>query len=352
MWLIALRDLQFRRRRFLISVAAVALVFAMTLVLSGLAASFDSEIDRTMSQLGANAYAIGTTATGPFLGAAPMPETVVAQVAAVPGVSRADPLAFRNLTVDNPRKQGVNVFGIATGGLGSPALVDGRPANAAGEAVVDQRLEYHVGDHFTMGGREFTVVGLTHDATLLGGGPDVFIPLPDMQAVGFGGAKIVSAVAVTTDGGSAIGTTLNGARIISVDDARGDLVRPLTPARDAISFVSILLWAVAICIIGSVIYLSALERSRDFAVFKATGTSTGSLLGGLVVQAVFLSLGAALVATVVALLLAPLFPVPMSIPGRSMLFLPIAALVAGSLASIAGVRRAVTVDPALAFGGP
>ena len=41
MWMTALRDLQWRRRRFPIAVVGTSLVFAMTLVLAGLATSFD-----------------------------------------------------------------------------------------------------------------------------------------------------------------------------------------------------------------------------------------------------------------------------------------------------------------------
>ena len=41
----------------------------------------------------------------------------------------------------------------------------------------------------------------------------------------------------------------------------------------------ILLWIVAACIVGSIVYVSAIERTRDFAVFKATGASNGSLVG-------------------------------------------------------------------------
>ena len=35
MWLVSLRDLQWRRRRFLIAVVATALVFAMSLLMAG-----------------------------------------------------------------------------------------------------------------------------------------------------------------------------------------------------------------------------------------------------------------------------------------------------------------------------
>lgn len=348
MWLIALRDLQFRRRRFSISVVAVALVFAMTLVLSGLATSFDREVDRAMAALGADAYIVGANATGPFMGAAPIPETMVGQVATLPGITQADPIAFRNLTVDNPRQEGVNVFGIRPGGLGTPQLLEGRGIDGHGQAVIDERLGYALGETFTMGGSTFTVVGRTTDQTLLGGGPIVVVGLADLQAIGFGTAKVISSVAVR----GSTGAPPQGTKVQTPEVARGDLTRPLQPARDAITFVSVLLWAVAVCIIGSVIYLSALERMRDFAVLKATGTASRSLLGGLVVQALLLSVVAALIATAVAIVLAPRFPVPMTIPPESMLVLPLAAAGAGALASAAGVRRAVTVEPALAFGGP
>ncbi len=40
MWLISLRDLQWRRRRFLIAVVATAMMFALALVLTEVSASF------------------------------------------------------------------------------------------------------------------------------------------------------------------------------------------------------------------------------------------------------------------------------------------------------------------------
>ncbi|HEY9305186.1 MAG TPA: glutamine ABC transporter permease, partial [Mycobacterium sp.] len=40
------------------------------------------------------------------------------------------------------------------------------------------------------------------------------------------------------------------------------------------------------------------------------------------------------------------------VPMRSYVVLPVVAVAVGLLASVAGLRRAVAVDPALAFGGP
>ena len=59
------------------------------------------------------------------------------------------------------------------------------------------------------------------------------------------------------------------------------------------------------------------------------------------------SLGAGL-----SVLLGPLFPMRVDIPRLAFVSLPVLAVGIGLLASVAGLRRAVTVDPALAFGGP
>jgi putative ABC transport system permease protein len=143
-----------------------------------------------------------------------------------------------------------------------------------------------------------------------------------------------------------------GYELLTNQGAFDDMLRPLKQSIRSIDVLQILLWIVAAMIIGSVIYLSALERGRDFAVMKATGSSSRSLLAGLSVQAVLLSLAAAILAIGLARVLQPLFPVPLSVPLRATLLLPVIALVVGLLASVSAVRRAVSVDPALAFGGP
>jgi putative ABC transport system permease protein len=130
------------------------------------------------------------------------------------------------------------------------------------------------------------------------------------------------------------------------------MVRPLHGAQLALSYVSILLWAVAALIVGSLIYLSALERTRDFAVFKALGVTTYSVLAGLALQAVLVAMVAGVVAGLLAVLLGPLFPMLVAVTTSAFLSLEATAIAIGLLASLAGLRRAVAVDPVLAFGGP
>ena len=66
MLLAALRDLQWRRRRFIIGIVGTGVVFAMTLVLTGLSNGFRVEAENTVDSLGIDSYLIKAGAAGPF----------------------------------------------------------------------------------------------------------------------------------------------------------------------------------------------------------------------------------------------------------------------------------------------
>ena len=57
--------------------------------------------------------------------------------------------------------------------------------------------------------------------------------------------------------------------------------------------IRILLWLVAALIIGTMTYLSALERRRDVAVLKAIGASTRQLGMSIALQGALVALAAA-----------------------------------------------------------
>jgi putative ABC transport system permease protein len=346
MWQATLRDLQWRRRRFMIAITGTALVFAMTLLLSGLSASFTLETDRTLKAIGGDVWVVKEGASGPFTAFSPVPETDAARVAAVDGVTEAQPIIYLHQTVGDEPKD-INLFGVVPGALGEPSVSKGRGLQGPGEALADSTLGVDVGETVQMAGRDYEVVGVTKHTTLNGGIATMFITLDDAQTL-LGGNAIASAIVAT----GAPTAPIDGLRVMTLDEARTDLLRPLKNASQSIDFVKILLWIVAACIIGSIVYLSAMERTRDFAVFKATGTSNGALGAGLALQAVILAIAAAVLASVIAILLAPVFPLPVEIPTSAFVILFGIAIVVGLLASLAGLRRAVKVEPALAFGGP
>jgi putative ABC transport system permease protein len=347
----ALRDLQWRRRRFAIGVIGAALVFGMTLVITGMSHGFDVEAAASVASLRTNGWVVAKGASGPFVGSRPLPTAALVFVENQPGVRLAVPTVFTvSEIIAGHNVTAVAVFGATPGTLGMPAVAEGRQPTANDDIAVSTKLAgYPLGAHLVLGDRRFVVVGKVDDASVLGGTPNVYLSLAAAQSVAFASQPVASAFAVR---GSLPARLPLGLTAVDHAAAQDDIERPLRQAQSSIGLFAVILWIVAAMIVGSVIYISALERQRDFAVFKATGVSTRSIAWGLVIQALALSLIAAVIGCGVAALLAPFIPMPVSISVEAYLLLPVIGAVVGGVASLLALRRAVTVDPALAFGGP
>ena len=350
MFLLTLRDLQFRAVRFGIAIIGTALVFAMVLLMSGLSNQFKNEPHITVDAVGADHWIVADSATGAFTAAPPIEESSVEDLRN--GGTTAEPIVItRSVTSSGSKsedKKDVWVMGYSVGqDLGAPKVNDGDEVSGRGELVASKEAGLKIGDTTEIGGTKFDVKGIT-EATITGGTPILFMDVKDAQQLAYRGAPQVTAIVVKGD----VKSLPAGLKSMTPDDTAEDALRPLKKPVGAIDVVQILLWLVAATIIGAVVYLSALERRRDFAVLKAVGASSRGLLGGLATQSVIIALVAAVVATLISAALVPLFPIPVQVPVRAYIQLPILALLAGALASLGGLRKAVGVEPALAFQGP
>jgi putative ABC transport system permease protein len=344
---ITLHDLQFRARQFLIAVLGAGLVFAMTLLLAGMAASFHAEITRTVDAIGVDGWVLPAGTSGPFTAVGSLPFSTVSTVESMSGVRAAGPVAISPQAAQSgTRYLRVTMIGAPVGGLGAVAPARGRAINADGQAVADTRMHVGVGGALTIAGRSFTVVGLVSGHTLNGGSPDVWVTFHDAQQVLFGGRPL--ATAVVTRGVPASGAP--GLEIMTSAGVARDTLRPMQSAVQSVDNSRWFMWVVAAVIVAALVYVSALQRVRDFAVLKAMGASSRSLFAGVAVQAIVVTMAAAVLAGVTANLLKPLYDLPVAIPLSAFLLLPVSAVVVGVLASLVALRRAVAVDPALAFG--
>jgi putative ABC transport system permease protein len=344
-WLIGLRDLQWGRRRFAIGVVATALVFALGLLMSGVSASFDNEVRRTVASFGADTWLVRGQSFGPFTGPATIPASRAESVRDLPGVRRADPVAVLRATSDTPRRANVNLIGVVPGGVGSPAGWQGMVLGRGGTAIADESLGLEVGDRLDLNGVDFRVGALTAGLTYFAGIPTVTVSLADAQRLGLGGRKLATAI-VTEGRPSAPPPGLTMLEAGAVED---DLGRPVRQAKQTIALIRMLLWAVAAGIIGAIVYLSVLERVRDLAALKAIGVGTRDLVVAVVLQAALLSLLAALLSVALEEAIAPTVAMSVEVPLLTFLTLPLVAVLVGIAASLIALRRAVSVDPALAF---
>lgn len=351
MFTIALRDLQWRARRVIIAVVGASLVLALALVMSGLSAGFDNESARTVALTRATGWIVDAGGTGPFLQPSPLSRAVVSSVEAQVGVDHAAPLLFGRQSVHRAdgrtfgEHQHVNLVGAMVGRLGSPLVSKGRALRRTGEVVVDTSLGARVGSRVRLGSSSFTVVGSVNGARLLAGVPNVYVTLRDAQLLALGGQDLVTTIVVDRPV-----TAPTGTKVLDGIDAKTDGLRPVVNAQKTIAMVRSLLWLVAALIVGSVMYLGVLDRTKDVAVLKGMGAHSRALAGSLMVQAAVLGLAASAIAVVVADVIAPLFPLSAEIPRSAFLLLPVIAIAVGLVASLGAARRLFSVQPALAFG--
>lgn len=336
----ALRDLLFRRRRYLISTFGCGLVFAIGLVMTGLSDAFPVEWERTIQALGAKSFVTPAQLSGPFSGASPFEgDRLPAGV---------DPMAFavQTATLDEPIT--VAMLGLVPGSASVPEIESGRGFENAGEAIVSTRSPFGIGDTIMVSSHELRVVGTLGDLSVNGGMPVVVVPLGDAQEILYRGLPLVGAGIIRSDERP---TAPDGLQVQSAATARTDALRLLASARKSIDFVKVLLWLVAALIIGSVTFLSVIERLRDFAVFKAIGTSVPGIAAGVMLQAVALALVSSVLGVGLGWLIAPVFPLPVVISPVAALLLPALGAAVGLVASLFGLSRVLKVEPALAFGG-
>lgn len=346
-WLLALRDLQWRSRRFAVAILATGLVFGLALLMTGIQASFDNEIERTVASFRADAWVVPKGSRGPFTAPIAFPERRVQEVRRLKGVRSATAVAVAGATTSTPEIKSINLVGIVPGAVGSPGKDVDRALAGRGAAVADDTLGLSVGDRLDLDGKNFTVRGRTHGLTHFAGVPTVTLPVKEVQRLRMNGGHLATAIVTR-------GTPRNAPKsltVLSNAQVRNDLARPIEQAKQTITLIRSLLWLVAAGIIGAVLYLSALERVPDFAVLKAIGVTTRSLMIALVIQAMALALVSVVVAIGFAQLLSPLAAMSVEIPVSAYITLAIVAVVVGILASTLALRRAVAVDPALAFGG-
>lgn len=347
MWLISRADLVFRRRRFVIAVLVTALVFGMALAFDGMKRAVSNEVPRTVALFDADAWVVPEGVTGPFTTTSVFPSSVTDEIASLPGVDAASPVVLsRGVARVDPDKD-ANVIGVEPGTIDPPELQGGRQVRDSGEVVVDQSLGLSVGDELRLGTGTYEVVGVADSLRYNFGAPTVLMTLGDAQDMTFEGNDLVMAVPVKGE----LDAPPEGFTTLSNDDVISDLDRITKPGVQTINLVSVLLWIVAIGIIGSVVYLNALERTRDFAVLKATGSPNRTIVGGLAMQSLFLAILAAILAVGVAWLVGLSLPFPAELELGSYLQTFGIAIAVGLVASLIGTRRALTTDPALAFAG-
>lgn len=336
MLLLILRDLQYRRWRVGLTIVLMAIVMTLLFLMSGLVEQFNSEPYIATERAGGELnWVVADGTGGPFTSPKPVDAF---NFDAVDG----EPILVAQSSLDGLR---VSVIGRAFDDMSEPPVIEGRYPEREGEILVDATTAMAVGEQTNLGGLPGTVVGITQDATVLAGVPLVFVSLEFSQEVAVGGRNMI--LAKLTDETPA---PPQGLKLMTPAMIGDDALLPLDGAIASVTLVQSLLWLITVIIIAAIIYITALERTRDFAVLKAVGGRTSNLGLSLLVQGVLMTLIAVGLAGFLQSLIAPSFPMTVRVPSTAWITIAVGAAVAAIAAGAAGVLRVKATSPAEAFG--
>jgi putative ABC transport system permease protein len=397
---LAFKDIRRHLGKFLATIAGVAMLLAIVLVMNGIYRGNIEDgvwlIDNTATDL----WVVERGRGGPFNEPSRIPLDSYRSVAATPGVALASPVilytAQREIGPVAKSQQftviGYDVFG----GLGGPGrLVAGRPIEAPHwEMVADAKLGLRVGDAVPLGNDRYTVVGITRGAVDAGGNPLVYLSLPDAQKVQFDQDKraIVAARAASLQRLerqgirgeqaerllpllSGTGGTINAVLVRLQPGADGERVARhirdwlyfnvytteeeralmlegrLSRMSAVLGLFRSLLVMVSIVIIALIVYVLTIEKIRSIATLKLIGAPNHLIVRLIMTQSMLLTLGGFALAYLLRELIAPRFP-------RTLAFVPqetgitfAVMLVGGVLASLLAIWHALRTPPQLALGG-
>ena len=342
--LLTVRDLQHRAVRFGAVIAGTAVVLGLLFLMTGLVEQFHREPERTVDALGAEAWLVRDGVSGAFTAAATMP----VETAELVGTEASPLVVARHSITATSGQTDVVVIGYEAGALGEPEVVDGALPSSPEEVLVDESYGAGAGDEILLGESRFVVSGSTDGTTMFAGMPLVFMDIEAAQDLVYRGQPLATTILL----GSLPDAAPDGFAVRTNDDIAADAMRPLDGAISSVNLTRILLWFVAAMMIGTMIYLSAIERRRDVAVLKAVGGSTVLLGSSVALQGVLTALAAAAIAAVLQLALVPVFPLEVTVPASAFVQVPVIAVLVSLLSGVVGLRKAVGTDPALAFAGP
>lgn len=371
---LAMRELWFARTRFLLMGAVVALISILMVILSGLSSGLVvdgvSALQRTPVQ--AFAFAEGTKADSAFSRSVVTQDQADAWRAR-PDVARAE--LFGNTIVNAKTESGVPVdltlFGIRPGSFLEPSVAEGAPLGGDTDVVLSdsaRAIGVELGDTIVVDrlGTRLDVVGFTSDKRTFGHVDVAYLPLSTWQEIHAGvrlGEQVppsayteASVVAIEgvdgalpdlTAGDAAAGTT---AKILeeSFDSSPGYSAEMMT-----MSMITAFLYAISALVVGAFFTIWTVQRSREIAVLRAMGASTGFLLRDALLQAVIVLVGSVAFGVLVGLGLGS------GLEGSGMPFVlesgPVARgavllVVLGLLGAALAVVRIVRVDPLAALG--
>ncbi|WP_427135054.1 FtsX-like permease family protein [Pseudarthrobacter sp. S9] len=362
---LAIRDIRFAKGRFALMGGVVALITLLLVMLSGLTAGLGNQSTSAIAALPADQIVFGAPAgSGPKTSFTESEVTRAQQAgwAARDGVARAEALGisqsrFQALGAGSVPAGTANVALFGTEADSSLAPVPLTEGTVAVGATLAKELDLSVGSRATVGGTELTVSAVVPDQWYSHTGV-VWTALADWRKLAHitGSEAVATVIAVTSDAGAKVDVDAANTAAGTVSATRDGSFQALGSYKSengSLLLMQAFLYGISALVIVAFLTVWTVHRTRDIAVLKALGGSSGYVLKDAMVQAAIVLLagaagggGIGVVGGFLASPAAPFLVTPLTT------LLPVAGVVLLGLAGAALAVRSITrVDPLIALGG-
>ncbi|WP_457748355.1 ABC transporter permease [Sulfurimonas sp.] len=367
--------------KFIVTAIGVGMLLGIVFVMMGVYRGMIIDAQVLLDDLDVDFWIVQENTLGPFAEASRVHEDMKDTIRVIQGIDKSEGMTFQNLQLPSS-KGAVRVFAVGYDPFGDinpinpKRITQGRVLKRNHyEMVVTDKTGFKLGSVIRLGRDDYKVVGVTHGTVSSGGDPLVYISLKDAQELQFlySNARIrndrargiksvnshmVNAVVATKKSGYDVNEVAHDIRrfkyksVYTKEEQKTILTKNLIKmASKQIGMFTVILVIVSTIIIALIIYTMTLEKMKEIAIMKLIGIPNSMIIKMIVQETLIMGLLAFISGNIFAHLIYTKFPkrVVLETPDAFALF--IVVVIASILASLVGVKKVISADPAQAIGG-
>jgi putative ABC transport system permease protein len=367
--------------KFIVTAAGVGMLLGIVMIMMGVYRGMIIDAQVLLDDLDVDLWVVQENTLGPFAEASRVHEDMKDTIHTIDGVKSAVGITFQNLQL--PSKNGeVRVFAVgfnpftAIDPINQKKLIAGHGLKRSHyEMVVTDKTGFKLHDKIKLGRDIYHVVGVTHGTVSSGGDPLVYISLKDAQELQFlySNARIrndrargingvnshmINAVVARVKKGYDVDKVAQDIRrfkhksVYTAEQEKVILTQNLIKtASKQIGMFTVILVVVSTIIIALIIYTMTLEKMKELAIMKLIGIPNSLIIKMIVQETVLMGVLAFIAGNIFAHLIYSKFPKRVVLETPDALGLFIVVIFASILASLVGVKKVISADPAEAIGG-
>ena len=230
------------------------------------------------------------------------------------------------------------------------------------EVVVDEKMNLEIGERILIGNKDLKVVGKAKSLMFVLDTPLLFMDLRTAQEVLLKNSLHVNMmIAQTADGYTPekaakelenFDSEFKTIDVRTLKQTLGDIIDTyVDEPMKAVQFLRVMLWIAAGLIVGMITYVTTLEKTQEIGVLKAIGASNLYISSLIIKQVVLMSVIGVVCGLILSYIFAVAAPIFVSIHPVESAVVALISFVVCCAGGYLAARKAITVDPMVAFRG-